>query len=242
MKRTSPKKSSAFVAAGISLLLQSSAAFTFRQHIPRTFSPAVVDQTEGNVIALQHNHLPEYRPMSSSTVLHGWFGGGGGTDSKKDAILGTFEISGSGDSQVLFESLSDFIRNKWAVLFTDGNIKLTTPVKLDQIALSVSSEEDGVNVASGVRLLFQKVDTGYKSKEEEEREEKGETESKKKEEKDEPSQGGVEILVEQMEDGKLRVVAKRCDIDDDTMIKEMSEEKILAELQMAIDVWKKDSS
>ncbi|KAL3899532.1 MAG: hypothetical protein SGARI_006439 [Bacillariaceae sp.] len=182
--------------------------------------------------------------MTSSTVLHGWFGGGGGTDSKKDAVLGTYDISSSADPEVQFESLSDFIRNKWAVLFTNGNIKLTTPVKLDQIALSVSSEDDGVNVASGVRLLFQKVDTGYKSKDEEEREETGgtETKKKKKKEKDEPSQGGVEILVEQMEDGKLRVVAKRCDVEDDTMIKEMSEEKILAELQTAIDVWKKDSA
>ncbi|KAL3918322.1 MAG: hypothetical protein SGILL_004295 [Bacillariaceae sp.] len=193
------------------------------------------------------------QPMSPSspTSLRGWFGGGNAEKSKKDAVLGTFDIADSGkDSKVQFESLSDYIRNKWAVLFTNGNIKLTTPVKLDNIALSVSSEDDGVNVASGVRLLFQKVDTGYKSKEEEKQDEqsggyKPPTQAKKEEKKkkeDETSQGGVEVLVEQLENGSLRVKAQRCDVDDDTMVKEMSEEKILSELQQAIDVWKKDSA
>jgi hypothetical protein len=233
------RRSGAFAAiGGLLLLCQVCQGFTLKNPTTRTVN--VVSQ-DWNIFAASH-------PMSAAslpttTALRGWFSGGGGTESKKDAVLGTFDISSSGDSQVQFESLSDYIRNKWALLFVNGSIKLTTPVKLDQIALSVSSEDDGVNVASGVRLLFQKMDTGYKSKEEEDRGESDNTENKKKKKKkDEPSQGGVEILVEQLEDGSLRVVAKRCDVEDDTLIKEMSEEKIMSELQKAIDVWKKDSA
>jgi hypothetical protein len=48
-------------------------------------------------------------------------------------------------------------------------------------------------------------------------------------------------LVEQLEEGSLWVVAKWCDVEDDTLIKEISEEKIKSELHTAIDVWKKNS-
>jgi hypothetical protein len=57
--------------------------------------------------------------------------------------------------------------------------------------------------------------------------------------KDEKKQGGVEILVEKLSSSSLQVRAKRCEIDDDTMIKEMSEEVIIQELKKAIGVWKK---
>ena len=53
-------------------------------------------------------------------------------------------------------------------------------------------------------------------------------------------EGGVEILVEQLENGDIQVIAKRCDFDEDTMIKEMSESAILEQLKKAIGVWKKE--
>jgi hypothetical protein len=38
----------------------------------------------------------------------------------------------------------------------------------------------------------------------------------------------------------VKVQARRCDIDDDTMVKEMSEATIVKELNKAINTWKKD--
>jgi hypothetical protein len=48
------------------------------------------------------------------------------------------------------------------------------------------------------------------------------------------------ILFEKLSSGDIQVRARRCDIDEDTMIKEMSEQAIINELQTAIDVWKKE--
>merc|ERR1712238_123395 len=56
---------------------------------------------------------------------------------------------------------------------------------------------------------------------------------------EEKKQGGVQIFVEKLS-GSLQVRAVRCEIDDDTVIKEMSEEAIIRELQKAINVWKKE--
>jgi hypothetical protein len=180
-------------------------------------------------------------------LFGGTFGGGGGsTDEKKDAILGSYEIvSPDADDTttiVLFESLSDYICNEWAQLFVNGNIKLTTPVKLETFVSPQSSSSDDVETASGVRLIFQKRDSGYKSKREEEEEEDQSGQKAKKKQNEEPRQGGVEIMVEKLrgQGRPFRITAKRCEVDDDTTIKEMSEETIVHELQTAIDVWKKD--
>jgi hypothetical protein len=175
---------------------------------------------------------------SSSTSLNGLFGGiFGSADQKQDAMLGSFDIAvkENADSNVSFESLSDYIRNMWTQLFVKGDIKLTTPVVVQQIT-SVA-KEDGVEMATGVRLLFKKVDTGYKSKAEEDvdNERKGGGQNKGTQ-----SQGGVEILVEKMDNQRLRVRARRCEIEDDTVIKEMSEETILHELKEAIAAWQKE--
>jgi hypothetical protein len=200
-------------------------------------------------------------------ILGNMFGGSGGGNSNSDtaketAVLGTFDIStkdsSSSSSNIAFESLSDYIQNKWAPLFVNGNIKLTTPVVLELLSSSSSSssssnKEEDVEVASGVRLLFRKVNTGYQSKQEEEesggyRSKDDDDDEKKKDKKKDQNashQGGVEILVEKVKGSsghQVRVRAQRCDFDEDTMIKEMSEETILRELQTAIDVWKKDSS
>ena len=53
-------------------------------------------------------------------------------------------------------------------------------------------------------------------------------------------EGGVDIVVEVTTDDDLRVRARRCNYADDAVIKELSEETILKQLEGAIAVWKKE--
>lgn len=166
-------------------------------------------------------------------VFGGFFGGDTAKDDEQDGVLATYDIklSGATDVNVKYESLSDFITNKWANLFVNGTIKLTTPVRVTK------------SESNTCQLIFEKVQTGYQSKKEEgDRPVAGDGESKKK--KKEKKQGGVEIsILPPSADTKptLQVQVTRCEIDDDTMIKEMSEEKILEELKKAINIWKKET-
>jgi hypothetical protein len=151
------------------------------------------------------------------------------------------------EGDVKYNSLSEYIQ-KWGQLFvTDPKgMGLTTPIQL----LESSEEADGEDVVScsGVRLVFKSLDTGYmskkeesntgyKRKKEENKEDSGSGKTKEKEKKE----GGVQVTVEKLSFGEVRVKAKRCDFDENTMIKEMSEETIITELRKAIDIWRKDS-
>mmetsp|Transcript_685 Transcript_685/g.1242 ORF Transcript_685/g.1242 Transcript_685/m.1242 type:complete len:263 (+) Transcript_685:173-961(+) len=206
-------------------------------------------QHERSVLHKCGRQFPSLSRCTTAPLQAGLFGGMfGGTEQKsneKDAVLGTFDVpvanKNSESENFAYDSLSDYIQNEWSKLFVNGNIKLTTPVKVQLV--TPSSDDDGVERSAGVRFLFQKVDTGYKSKKEEEEHEEGTRDaSNYKKKQEEPRQGGVEIVVEKLKEPNrpLRVQARRCEVDDDTMIKEMSEETILRELQAAIDVWKKD--
>ena len=53
-------------------------------------------------------------------------------------------------------------------------------------------------------------------------------------------EGGVEVLVEETLDNDLRVRARRCNMDDRTVVKELSEQVIVKQLEKAIGVWQKD--
>eukprot|EP00536_Pseudo-nitzschia_multiseries_P009980 jgi/Psemu1/306950/fgenesh1_kg.291_\ len=172
--------------------------------------------------------------------LMGFFGGlFGAEDSetdKRDKVLATFDIklSDGADMNVKYDSLSDFITNKWLMLFANGSIQLTTPVSI--------SKSDIAGDVSTCRLIFEKVDTGYKNKKEEGGGlEKDDGESATSEEKI-TKQGGVEISILPPSDTDLRLEIRvtRCEIEDDTVIKEMSEEKILKELRKAIDIWRNE--
>lgn len=184
-------------------------------------------------------------PLSTPTnefALQGFFGGiFGGEDAArdgKDGLLATYDIklSDAADLTVKYESLSDFITNKWATLFVNGSIKLTTPVRV-----SMNENTEDSNAAAGCRLIFEKVDTGYKSKKEDVPD-AGDSESAPSEKK-ETKQGGVDISILPPSDtnASLQVRVTRCEIDDDTVIKEMSEETVLKELRKAIDIWQKET-
>lgn len=159
------------------------------------------------------------------------FGGNNGGSKKLDenGEAKVFESSPE-DINLEFEGLSDYIQ-KWGKLFVDGSIKLTTPAQVSTI--------DGDN-SVGSRFLFQSTDTGYKNRREEDEQKSNDDSSKKK--KKAVSQGGLDVLVERGDDGKVRVIARRCEIEEGTIIKEMSEEIILSELNQAISAWKKGST
>jgi len=126
------------------------------------------------------------------------------------------------------DSLTIYIQ-EWAQLFQQGSLGLTTPVMVK-------------SVPGGAQILFRKVKSGYQDK----NKKSGDNDGKeKKEKKNEIKQGGVEILVESMVDDttttpSIQVRAKRCQVEEDTMIKEMSEESIVKELDKAMKVWKKE--
>jgi hypothetical protein len=177
-------------------------------------------------------------------MFGGLFGGDGKAKNEEDRELAVYPKLASSD--VKFNSLSDYIQT-WSQLFvTDPKgMRLTTPVQVLPTSLE-QPDDKNVVAANGVRLVFKSTATGYQSKTEQDStggygykkpvNDNAEPATKKKEEKKE---GGVEILVEQLANGEVRVTAKRCEIDENTMIKEMSEEAIVNELKKAIDAWKK---
>jgi len=222
-----------------------------------------------------HNRVVSLTLPSPSTTaislkvskLSGWMPGRGADQkNEKDALLATYNVGtfkeNNNDIDVKFKSLSDYIINKWAPLFLTGNIQLTTPVQVIKTSEN-GNKDDNIEEIAGCSLIFQKIDTGYKSKDEEakgsyqrqtskEEEAKGSYQrqtdniedrktikSSSPSKQEEKKQGGVQIFVEKLS-GSLQVRAVRCEIDDDTVIKEMSEEVIIRELQKAINVWKKE--
>ena len=136
-----------------------------------------------------------------------------------------------------FDSLSTYIV-EWSKLLENDpkGMGLTTPVT---VSTSDATPDGDVAAVSGVKILFLKTKTGdaYKSKEEERATEEDEEEEIPEKE---VREGGVEVLVEQLNDGHVQVRARRCEVDEDTTIKEMSEENITSELTKAVDVFMKE--
>lgn len=174
---------------------------------------------------------------STASPLH-LFGNMFGSDvdsSRETKELARLENLGSTEQK--YDSLSEYIQ-QWSKYFLDDpkGMGLVTPVNL--LPSDTTAVEDGVTQVSGVKIVFKKTKTGgsYKSsKEEKAVEEGGRTVKKKKEIRE----GGVEILVEQLNDGKVQVRVRRCETDEETTIKEMSEEAIVNDLKKAVGVWKK---
>ena len=137
-----------------------------------------------------------------------------------------------------FDSLSTFIL-EWGKLFTEGYEKtgLTTPVDLVKLPENyrVDDEEDVANT-SGLQLLFVKTKRGYADKD---REEDEDMETK---EEAAVKEGGVEVRVQELVGGELQVVASRCEVEEGTMIKEMSEKVIIDSLGKAVAAWKKEQA
>ena len=140
------------------------------------------------------------------------------------------------DQQTYYKSLVEFLK-EWS-LFLEGNKSgmMTTPIQVSFLT-NIQHEEEGqdeVQSSFGVKLSFQRVKSSYDDEEEEEDE--------KKEEKV-TSEGGVLIVISQTQNnGEISIVAKRCDIEEGTLIKEMSEETIVQNLKDAMTAWKKEQT
>jgi hypothetical protein len=160
----------------------------------------------------------------------------------KEKELAFFPNLATATDTIKFDSLTTFIA-AWSQKLQDDRkgMGLTTPVKVlplvqQNSADSSTSTDDAVEKQAGVRIVFQSTKTGYKSKSEEDQAREGSGEPRKRG----PSkEGGVELLVERLASGKLQLRARRCEVDEDTMIKEMSEETIVNELKRAVETWKK---
>lgn len=138
---------------------------------------------------------------------------------------------------------------------------LTTPA-IVRASRRPPSRIDGVIEREGVRILFLTTNTGdrYKSATEERVDERmrnnngggkvGTSGGKSSSSSSSSSagatpipmskarkEGGVEVLVERTIDGNVRVRARRCNVDDRTIVKEMSEGAIVRSLKKAVEAW-----
>ena len=155
--------------------------------------------------------------VPSSTVLFLFNGLAGDKKTDNDELISFSKLPVD-----QYDGLLEYVR-QWAMLLeSEGGSRLTTPVKV-------------ITSAEGAKILFKPKQSAYKSKDEERALEEGTAEKKKEPKKE----GGVEILVKKL-DSEVVVLARRCDMDEDTMIREMSETSIVDGLKKAINVWKKD--
>lgn len=161
---------------------------------------------------LQENELARF----SNLLANGGSGSDGVSDNKID---------------VKFDSLSIMITS-WSKMFSDHkSMGLTTPV--DVVKLPTTDD------SSGVQLLFKKGVGGRSAYND--KDDKDDGDNKKKEKEESIKEGGVQVRIEKLSDGNdLEVIASRCEIEEGTMIKEMSEQTIIDSLRQAMQAWRKE--
>mmetsp|Transcript_13704 Transcript_13704/g.20872 ORF Transcript_13704/g.20872 Transcript_13704/m.20872 type:complete len:214 (+) Transcript_13704:93-734(+) len=177
-----------------------------------------------------NNHrrlLRQTPPPIHSLHLFG-FGEGNPKEGNGDELITIHNVN-VGSS---IDGLSDYLM-KWSKLFESGGMGLTTPVKVSPLL-------GGDN--KGFQILFQATKTGsaYISKKDEQRMEEENGDDGDLEPDTPKKEGGVDIiLIPTTDDGVVEIRAQRCEIEKGTIIKEMSEETIVRELNKAIKIWEK---
>ncbi|KAL7455208.1 hypothetical protein ACHAWC_007791 [Mediolabrus comicus] len=144
---------------------------------------------------------------------------------------GSDGVSDNNKIDVKFDSLSIMITS-WSKMFSDHkSMGLTTPVDV----VKLPTTED----SAGVQLLFKKGVGGRSAYND--KDDKDDGDNKKKEKEESIKEGGVQVQIEKLSDGNdLEVIASRCEIEEGTMIKEMSEQTIIDSLRQAMQAWKKE--
>lgn len=178
---------------------------------------------------------PSYKSTHSALSLFGNMFGSDVDSTRETKVLAS--ITGLGNTEQKYDSLSEYIQ-QWSKFFEDDPKGMGLVTKVNVFPSDATAADEGVAKVSGVKIVFKKSNTGgsYKNSKEEKAVEEGGTVVKKKKN---IREGGVEILVEQLNDGKVQVRARRCETDEETTIKEMSEEAIVNDLKKAVGVWKK---
>ncbi len=174
---------------------------------------------------------------------------------RRDGLL--LSSSDKEEADRKFEQLAGFI-DEWSNAFRNGarGTGLTTPVEVVPSSFENELETSIVRDRYGVRLEFKQTNTGsaYRSKDEEREVEKQRPQASQPSYQKSGSvlqsgrrqsrEGGVEIVVERLgsaENGvnDLRVRARRCNMGDFTVVKELSEETIVKKLEKAVEIWTK---
>ena len=141
-----------------------------------------------------------------------------------------------------FDLLAEYIV-EWGSLMAK-NQKLITPIKA--VPSFYPKISPSLQEQRGVKLLFQSTKTGknYMSKDEERDMEaktgRSPTKNSVSPSRKQRPEGGVEVLVEVTQANELRVRARRCNMEDNTIVKELSEESILSRLQESLKAFDKN--
>lgn len=226
----------------------SSSAFVSRHSVPKNWdinhTPFAI--VGGFSVIRTHSALGTNSRRVATSVTHvNLFGNLFGDNTKdyedqkdlEENEIARFSNLSSGsdnDIHLKFDSLSIMI-SEWSRLFIDEEdsevhgsagkrMGLTTPVTVVPLvkqSFDVGDAVGGVAAVaelSGVQLLFKKPKVGgrsaYKDKDEEDDEDNNE-----ESQEETIKEGGVEVQVQQLSNGELRVCAKRCEIEEGTMIK-----------------------
>lgn len=178
------------------------------------------------------------------------FGGGDDGSDKSKGELASFSNleKSTADADVAFDSISTYLV-EWANLFEgDGGKErgLTTPVTVSTLTAPVpvgngdEAQDDDTEViaSSGVKFTFKPPKNAF-----DDRKDKDDGENTDKKKKKATSPGGVQVIALKKiaSDGgevEVRVLASRCDIDEGTIIKEMSEQCIVDDLRKAVKIWR----
>jgi len=151
-------------------------------------------------------------------------------ETKELARFSNLLVSSDVNIDVKFDSLSIMI-SSWSKMFSDHKkMGLTTAVDVVELPKSGDS--------AGVQLLFKKGKGGrfaYRDKDD-----KKDDGDKKKQKEDSVKEGGVQVMINKLSDGNLEVIASRCEIEEGTIIKEMSEQTIIDSLGQTMKAWKKE--
>ena len=140
-------------------------------------------------------------------------------------------------------SLTHFLE-LWAKQL-EGDKALATPITSSskfQETLPTETSTNATENASAIHLslkLIFRPPKRYLSYKEQKSMEKGVLPDRKGAKVDAWSPGGVELVIIESEPRRLELVAKRCNIDGDTIIKFTSERAIVRRLEETIRIWKK---
>ena len=174
-------------------------------------------------------------PRSSTKLnLFGNLFGNDDTDreNKELARFSNLLVSSDMNIDVKFDSLSIMV-SSWSKMFSGNHKKMGLTTAVDVVELPKSDD------SAGVQLLFKKGMGGRSAYSD--KDDKNDDDGDKKKDKEEKiKEGGVQVMINKTPDGDLEVIAKRCEIEEETMIKEMSEQTIIDSLGQAMQAWKKE--